>query len=146
MNNTTMGSINRSVKRNGNSSVRQPSHSQSVSSPATTSKASVSLPPVSKTNSFCSCLGWVFVCALAMLVYAVTMEGGSEHMLQTTTDQQTADHWKEIKDVFKADLRTLSARFPNQSSSTWTMISATLKSSMNTLPDYPGVLVLLSTP
>jgi len=144
MNNTTMGSTNTSVRRNGNSSVRKPS--QSISSPATTSKAPISQTHVSKTNSFCSCLGWVFVSALAMLVYAVTMEGGRDQLLQATSEQHTAEHWEETKNIFMADLRSLASNFPNQSSTTWKMVSATLKSPMNTHPEYPGVLVLLSTP
>jgi len=140
--NNTMGST--ASRRKGNNSIRQ--LSVSASSPATTSTAPLSPPPVSKTNSFCSCLGWVFVLSLAMLVYAVTFEGGRDHMLLSTTPHEPAQHWKQTKDLFRSDLRSLTSKFPNQTSATWKMISATLKSPMNSLPDYPGVLLLLSNP
>jgi len=142
--NNTMGST-ASVKRKGNSSVRQ--LSQSVTSPATTSTAPTSPPAVSKSSSVCSCLGWVFVAALAMIVYAVTMEGGKDNLkLLSTPNPDQTQHWVNTRNMFRADLRSLVTKFPNQTSSTWKMVSATLKSPMSSHPEYPGVLVLLSTP
>jgi len=139
--NNTMGS-NASVRRKGNSSVRQ-----SVSSPATTSTAPTSPPTVSKSSSVCSCLGWVFVAALAMIVYAVTLEGGKDNlMLLSATTPDQSQHWVDTRNLFRSDLKSLVTKFPNQTSSTWKMISATLKSPMSSHPEYPGVLVLLSNP
>lgn len=139
--NNTMGS-NASVRRKGNSSVRQ-----SVSSPATTSTAPTSPPAVSKSSSVCSCLGWVFVAALAMIVYAVTLEGGKDNlMLLSATTPDQSQHWVDTRNMFRSDLKSLVTKFPNQTSSTWKMISATLKSPMSSHPEYPGVLVLLSNP
>jgi len=54
--------------------------------------------------------------------------------------------WTEMKGKFRADLKALRSMFPNQSEETWKMISATVKSSMRSNSEYPGVLVLLSTP
>lgn len=144
INNTTMGST-ASIMRKGNGSVRQ--LSQSVTSPASTSTAPSSSPVVSKSTSVCSCLGWVFVAALAMLVYAVTFEGGKDHiMLLSSSNPDQSQHWMQTKNMFRSELRSLVTKFPNQSSSTWKMISATLKSPMTSSPEYPGVLLLMSAP
>ena len=49
--------------------------------------------------------------------------------------------------MVKDELRSLRTQFPNQTSQGfWTLVSATLKAPMHPLPDYPGVLLLLSTP
>jgi len=49
--------------------------------------------------------------------------------------------------MVKDELLTLRSKFPNQTSAGfWTLVSATLKAPMHPLPDYPGVLLLLSTP
>ena len=47
--------------------------------------------------------------------------------------------------MVKDELLTLRTHFPNQTSpGFWTLVSATLKAPMHPLPDYPGVLLLLS--
>jgi hypothetical protein len=143
INNTSMTST-ASVRRKGNNSVRQ--MSQSVTSPATTSTAPLSPPPVSKTSSVFSCLCWVVVAGVAIMVYAVMLEGQGSNKLLSSTSQDTREHWLGARNMFRSELRSLVAQFPNQSSTTWKMISATLKSPMASSPEYPGVLLLLSTP
>ena len=52
-----------------------------------------------------------------------------------------------MRSLIKDELRSLKTHFPNQTSpGFWTTVSATLKSPMQELPDYPGVLLLLSSP
>jgi len=140
INNSTMGK-NNSIKRRGNNSVKL---SQSVTSPAITSKPS-STPVVSKTKSVYSCFCWVVLGTLAIICYSVFIEG-QDRTLLFSSSPDTKQYWSGARDVFRTDLRTLVTKFPNQSSGTWKMISATLKSPMSPSPDYPGVLVLLSTP
>jgi len=140
INNSTMGK-NNSIKRRGNNSVKL---SQSVTSPAITSKPS-STPVVSKTKSVYSCFGWVLLGTLAIICYSVFIEG-QDRTLLFSSSPDTKQYWSGARDVFRTDLRSLVTKFPNQSSGTWKMVSATLKSPMSPSPDYPGVLVLLSTP
>jgi len=140
INNSTVGK-NNSIKRRGNTSVKL---SQSVTSPATTSKASSS-PVVSKTSSVCSCFGWVALAAVAIIFYSIFLEGQDKTLLFSSSPD-TKQHWLGARNVFRADLRSLVSKFPNQSTETWKMVSATLKSPMSPSPEYPGVLVLLSTP
>jgi len=140
INNSTMGK-NSSIKRRGNTSVKL---SQSATSPATTSKAS-STPAVSKTSSVCSCFGWVVLAAMAIIFYSIFLEGQDKTSLFSSSPD-TKQHWLGARNVFRSDLRSLASKFPNQSSETWKMVSATLKSPMSPSPEYPGVLVLLSTP
>jgi len=142
INNTSMAST-ASVRRKGNSSVRQ--LSQSVTSPATTSTAPLSPPPVSKTSSVFSCLAWVVVAGVAIMVYAVMLEGQGNNNLSNSS-QDTREHWLGARNMFRSGLKSLVTQFPNQSITTWKMISATLKSPMASSPEYPGVLLLLSTP
>jgi len=145
INNTSMASASTaSVRRKGNNSVRQ--MSQSVTSPASTSTAPLSPPPVSKTSSVCSCLFWVVVAGVAIMVYAVMLEGQGSNKLLSSTSQDTREHWLGARNMFRSELRSLVTQFPNQTSTTWKMISATLKSPMASSPEYPGVLLLLSTP
>jgi len=140
INNSTVGQ-NNSMKRRGNTSLKL---SQSVTSPATTSKAS-STPVVSKTSSVCSCFGWVVLAAMAIIFYSIFLEGQDKTLLFSSSPD-TKQHWLGARNVFRTDLRSLVSKFPNQSSETWKMVSATLKSPMSPSPEYPGVLVLLSTP
>merc|ERR1719153_1352139 len=125
---------NNSVKRRGNNSVKL---SQSVTSPAITSKPS-STPVVSKSKSVYSCFCWVVLGALAIICYSVFIEG-QDRTLLFSSSPDTKQYWSGARDVFRTDLRSLVTKFPNQS-------SGTLKSPMSSSPDYPGVLVLLSTP
>jgi len=139
INNSTIGA-NNSLKRRGNNSVKL---SQSVTSQATTS-----IPPsksVSKTSSVCSCLGWVVLAALAIIFYSVFLEGQDSTMMFSSSPD-IKQHWVGARNMFRTELRSLVSKFPNQSTETWKMVSATLKSPMSSSPDYPGVLVLLSTP
>ena len=52
-----------------------------------------------------------------------------------------------MRALVKEELRGLKLLFPNQTSSGfWTIVSASMKAPMHSLPDYPGVLLLLSSP
>jgi len=141
INNSTLGT-NSCMKRKGNTSVKL---SQSVASPASTSKAQVSPPSVSKTNSISSCFGWVVPVAVLIILYAVFLEGQDNNLL-SKSNLNTNQDWEGARNQFKTELRALVTKFPNQSNTTWKMISATLKSPMSTRSEYPGVLVLLSSP
>jgi len=59
----------------------------------------------------------------------------------------TAAHWKQMREVVRGEVRALKSVFPNQTSpSFWAHVSAAVKAPMHQLPDYPGVLLLLSSP
>lgn len=62
------------------------------------------------------------------------------------TNIDTAEHWKIVRKDFRSDLIKIKTRFPNQSATTWKMIGATIKAPLHPLPDYPGVLLLVSPP
>ena len=52
-----------------------------------------------------------------------------------------------MRTLVREEIRGLKLQFPNQTSSGfWTIVSAAMKAPMHSLPDYPGVLLLLSSP
>jgi len=143
--NNTMGSTASMMRKGNKQSSKQMVHDSALSSPATTT-APDPPPPKPKSSSICSCLCCMVAVAVAMLAYAVVLEdGGTPALLSSTPEQLSVEHWKHTKDMFKSDLRSLMRKFPNQTKSTWQMISATLKSPMEPSPEYPAVLMLLSS-
>jgi len=93
-----------------------------------------------------SSLQWAFFALLGVVIYFVLIGPPSQnHPL--VSEPLSASHWKDMRAMVKDELRSLRTQFPNQTSQGfWTLVSATLKAPMHPLPDYPGVLLLLSTP
>jgi len=110
--------------------------------------------PASKSSSVCGWLSLIIVGACVTLGVATVQEAGISEvrqMLFTMMEAETgsmasAEHWKYIRKQFSSDLAQIKAKFPNQSSASWKMIGATLKSPLHPLPDYPAVLLLVSSP
>ena len=96
-----------------------------------------------------SMLQWTFFALLGVVIYIALIGPPSQiHPSGSLVSEPlSASHWKDMRAMVKDDLRTLRTQFPNQTSQGfWTLVSATLKAPMHPLPDYPGVLLLLSTP
>jgi len=95
-----------------------------------------------------SLLQWAFFALLGVVIYFVLVGPPQSHSSdRLVTEPLSAGHWKEMRAMVKDELLTLRSKFPNQTSAGfWTLVSATLKAPMHPLPDYPGVLLLLSTP
>jgi len=93
-----------------------------------------------------SLLHWCFFALLGVVLYFVLVGPPQSHSSDKLVPEPlSAGHWKEMRAMVKDELLTLRTRFPNQTSpGFWTLVSATLKAPMHPLPDYPGVLLLLS--
>jgi len=142
--NNTMGSTASMMRKGNKHSSKQIVPESAISAASITEPDSP--PPKPKSRSLCSCLGCILAVAVAMLAYAIVLEDeGTPALLSSTPEQLSVDHWKHTKDMFRSDLRSLMSKFPNQTKSTWQMISATLKSPMEPRPEYPAVLMLLSS-
>ena len=130
-------------------------NNNSVAGNKTQNILNVSPPtPASKSSSSCCKMisGLVLGAALIALVAIVHETGVAgvkqsvlKHISGSSSDKlDSAEHWQMVRRHFSRDLGQLRKQFPSQSNNTWRMIGATLKSPMQTLPDYPGVLLILS--
>jgi len=102
--------------------------------------------PVKESGSL---LQWVFFALLGVVLYfaLVGPPTASHPAHNLESEPLSASHWKEMRAMVKDELRALKIQFPNQTNKGfWTLMSATLKAPMHPLPDYPGVLLLLSNP
>jgi len=105
----------------------------------------VTPPTPSKGSSVCACVWIVTVISLLLLLTAVLQDSDLETFLPATDHlQPSAEHWKQVRQSVTKELASLKIQFPNQTKSTWRVIGATLKSPLHPLPDYPGVLLLVS--
>lgn len=95
-----------------------------------------------------SLLQWFCFALLGVVIYFVLVGPPQSHSSDRLVPEPlSAGHWKEMRAMVKDELLTLRTHFPNQTSpGFWTLVSATLKAPMHPLPDYPGVLLLLSDP
>ena len=145
-----------SVRRRQGISINKSSISSSSTINRTQDKIVNLTPPTpaSKSSSACGWFSLVLVSVCVMLGVATVQEAGLtevRQMLWTMMEAEagsmaSAEHWKYIRQQFSSDLAQIKAKFPNQSSATWRMIGATLKSPLQPLPDYPAVLLLVASP
>jgi len=138
---------NRSVGQTPNSSWREASarnnnKDQGASKEAITSRRE---QPHKEGGSL---LQWAFFALLGVVIYFVFVGPPQSHSSDGLVQEPlSAGHWKEMRAMVKNELLTLRTQFPNQTSpGFWTLVSATLKAPMHPLPDYPGVLLFISTP
>ena len=97
---------------------------------------------------------WLVIFSVAIpgfFLYSVYKEVGLSPLttllvMVPDSNTDTAEHWKLVRKDFRSDLNKIKPRFPNQSATTWKMIGASLKAPLHPLPDYPGVLLLVSPP
>ena len=115
------------------------------------SRASLNLTPpqASKGSSVCKCV-WVttVLCLAVMGVALVRDPDWDTSSLLPPTEQlhSSAEHWKQVRRSVSAEVSSLKIQFPNQTKTFWRVVAATLKSPLHPLPDYPGVLLLVSPP
>ena len=94
------------------------------------------------------------LCWLLLVSFSVAISGFFLHdeaglnsfTLLLVPDTDTAEHWQLVRKEVRSDLLKMKARFPNQSFTTWNKVGATLISPLHPLPDYPGVLLIVSPP
>ena len=145
--------INNSLRRRGDRSLGN-SLSASIDSSKVENLHNVSPLPEKPLGSGLSCWQWFVILSVAIpsfFLYSVYKEAGlgpftSLLVMVPDTDTNTAEHWQLVRKEFRSDMAKVKARFPNQSATTWKMVSATLKAPLHPLPDYPGVLLIVSPP
>ena len=106
-------------------------------------------PQASKGSSVCLCFWVTTVLVLVVLGLTVVRDPDwTSSSLLPPTEQlhSSAEHWKEVRRSVSSEVSSLKIQFPNQTKSFWTLVAATLKSPLHPLPDYPGVLLLVSGP
>ena len=106
------------------------------------SSPDVTPPPPSKGSSVCACVWVVTLVSLLMVGTAVLQD--SEPDTSSSGLHSSAEHWREVRRSVSAELASLKILFPNQTKSSWRVIGATVKAPLHPLPDYPGVLLLVS--
>jgi hypothetical protein len=104
--------------------------------------------PKSFLLTLCKWLSVVCILSMLMLLFALSSQPQGRHMLfaQPESFQLSAEHWDQTKKQVMMGIKNLRSKFPNQTKSTWVLISSTIKSPMQPSPEYPGVLLLLSSP
>ena len=145
--------INNSLRRRGDRSLGN-SLSASIESYKVENLHNVSPLPEKPLGSGLSCWQWFVILSVAIpsfFLYSVYKEAGlgpftSLLVMVPDTDTNTAEHWQLVRKEFRSDMAKVKARFPNQSATSWKMVSATLKAPLHPLPDYPGVLLIVSPP
>merc|ERR1719219_1522733 len=134
--------------------VGEKSNVTNISSASTLTKMSraslnVTPPQASKGSSVCKCVWVSTVLCLAVLLAAVVRDPDwSSASLLPPTEQlhSSASHWKQVRKSVSAEVSSLKIQFPNQTKAFWRVVASTLKSPLHPLPDYPGVLLLVSSP
>ena len=100
--------------------------------------------PPPKSSSCCRYLSGFLAAIVVILSFAIVQETGVDgvavmlsQLYQGGGDSylDSAQHWQAARKQFTHDLAHIKTQFPNQSSSTWKMIGATLKSPLHPLPD-----------
>jgi len=109
----------------------------STTSPNTSSSA----PATPRKEGGWGAAPWLLLAAVALVLAAVLAPRAP-----APDDPATAAHWQQMREVVRGEVRALRAAFPNQTTpSFWARVSAAVKAPMHQLPDYPGVLLLLSS-
>jgi len=104
-------------------------------------------PPPANKSQMCYYVSFLLVASVGVLGLAVVQEAGLPDLTKfSNVHSSSGEHWQYVRQQFRADLSKIKSKFPNQTSATWKMIGATLKSPLQTHPDYPGVLLLLASP
>ena len=146
---------NSSLRRRGDKSLANSLSASTIDSSKVENLLNSSPPqPDKPLGSGFSLCQWLIIFSVAVpgfFAYSLYKEVGlspltSLLVMVPDTNTDTAEHWKLVRKDFRSDLNKIKPRFPNQSSTTWKMIGATLKAPLHPLPDYPGVLLLVSPP
>jgi len=146
INNMSTNSTNTSVRRRVASGNKNVNISTNVSLVQTNNIVNVTPPPANKSQ-ICYYVSFLFVACIAILGCAYVQEAGLPDLLMySNSHTSSGEHWQYVRQQFTADLSKIKTKFRNQTSATWRMIGATLKSPLQTHPDYPGVLLLLASP
>ena len=130
-----------------NNSLTNISNASTITRMSGRSSHDLTPPQASKSSSVCKCVWVTTVLCLAVMVATVVRDPDTSSLL-TSTEQlhSSAEHWKAVRRSVSGEISSLKLQFPNQTKSFWTMVAATLKSPLHPLPDYPGVLLLVSAP
>ena len=105
-------------------------------------------PTPSKGSSVCACIWVVIVASISIVVMTVVRDSNwdsSSILSSSPSSSSSAEHWKQVRQSVSAELSSLKIQFPNQTKASWRVIGATLKSPLHPLPDYPGVLLVVSS-
>jgi len=123
----------------------------SISNKSSTSliKSSISCPPVSASSSpakagpFMPMLSVLFVGAAAVMATSMYAETRPKHILYAGPDPLSAAHWNQSRADFTSNLKKLRMAMPKQTRESWLTISAAIKQTLQPIPEYPAVLLLV---
>lgn len=132
-----------------NSNVTNLSSASTLTKMSRRSNHDITPPQASKGSSVCKCIWVTTVLCLAMILVTVVRDpdwDSSSLLPPSEPLHSSAEHWKQVRGSVSAELSSLKIQFPNQTKPFWRLVAATLKAPLYPLPDYPGVLLLVSPP
>jgi len=113
-------------------------------------KSSISCPPVAvssspaKAGSFMPIISLLFVgAAAAVMATSMYAETRPKHILYAGPDPLSAAHWNQTRADFTSNLKKLRMAMPKQTRESWLTISSAIKQTLQPIPEYPAVLLLL---
>jgi len=88
-------------------------------------------------------LSLLFVGAAAVMATSMYAETRPKHILYAGPDPLSAAHWNQSRAVFTNNLKKLRMAMPKQTRESWLTISAAIKQTLQPIPEYPAVLLLV---
>lgn len=105
-------------------------------------QAGSSSPPA-KSGSFMPMISVLFVGVAAVMASSMYADTRPKHILYAGPEPLSADHWNQSRAAFTGNLKKLRMALPKQTRETWLTISAAVKQTLQPIPEYPAVLLLV---